>query len=58
MVEFQVQIVLILAYLRRSVQVTTLEARLKEKRRVVRPLQVVILVQAIEVASVDHLSVM
>ena len=58
MVEFQVQVVLILAYLRRSVQVATLEARLKEKRRVVRPLQVVILVQAIEVASVDHLSVM
>ena len=39
-------------------QVAALEARLEEKRCVVRPLQVVVLVQAIEVASVDHLSVM
>ena len=57
-IELQVQVVLKLAYLGRSVQITALEARLKEQGCIVRTLQVVVLIQAVEVASVDHLAVL
>ena len=58
MIKLQVQVVLKLTYLGRSMQIAALEARLKEQGGIVRPLQVVVLIQTVEVASVDHLAIL
>ena len=57
-VELQLQFILEFAYLRCAVKVPALEARLKNQRRVIRSLQIVVLVEAIVVASIECLSVL